>query len=160
MRMSVWLAGLAVLGLAVGGCGKEEEHSHGGGGDVAVPKQYGHAVEKCEELSKNIDDLIQDGHLHDVHAVAKDIQKIAEKLPELAKHDLESDALREVNVTAKKLAGTFSEIDEAADAGKKQETIKVHNKMKRLIAVLKKQTAHAKEEHEEEEHKEEEHHDH
>ena len=43
-----------------------------------------------------------------------------------------------MNIKATKLAGMFGEIDEAADAGKKAETIRVHGEMKALIAELKK----------------------
>ena len=133
---------LALFGLVLGGCSKGEhgdghDHHHGGGGTVEVPKHYGEAVERCEELSKKIDGLIGKGELEDVHAVAADIKKIAEKLPELAQVDLPAGALREVNIKAKKLAGMFSEIDEAADAGKKDETIRVHSEMQALIAELK-----------------------
>ncbi len=139
--MKTILLTLALFGLVLGGCSKGEEHGdgheHGGGGNVDVPKHYGEAVERCEELSKKIDDLIAKGELEDVHAVAADIKKIAEKLPELAQVDLPAGALREVNIKAKKLAGMFSEIDEAADAGKKDETIRVHSEMKALIAELK-----------------------
>ena len=130
------------LGLAGGAC-TEGDHQdgqghHGGGETVDVPEHYAAALEKCEELSKRIDDLISKGHLDDVHSVAAGIQKIAEKLPALAKKDLPQERLRDVNIKSKELAGMFTEIDEAADAGKKQETIQVHDKMRGLIAELKK----------------------
>ncbi|MCZ6691842.1 MAG: hypothetical protein O7H41_19830 [Planctomycetota bacterium] len=130
------------LGLAFGGC-TEGDHQdgdghHGSGETVDVPDHYAAAVEKCEELSKKIDDLIAKGDLDDVHAVAANIQKIAEKLSALAKEDLPQEKLRDVNIKSKELAGMFTEIDEAADAGKKQETIQVHDKMRGLIAELKK----------------------
>ena len=130
------------LGLALGGCSKgdhQDGHGHDGSGEtVDVPEHYAPAVEKCEELSQRIDDLIAKGRLEDVHAVAAGIQKIAEKLPALAKEDLPPEKLRDVNIKAKKLAGMFTEIDEAADAGKKQETMQIHSEMRGLIAELKK----------------------
>ncbi|MCZ6808115.1 MAG: hypothetical protein O7F08_14255 [Deltaproteobacteria bacterium] len=145
---------LALVSLALGGCGNghDEEGGHGEHGEhgagpaVEVPDHYAHAVEKLEELSTKIDGLIADGHLEDVHRTAADIKKIAEKLPALAKTDLPAGMLKDVNVTAKQLAGTFSEIDEAADAGKKDETVAVHDRMKALIADLKKHAAHEEEE--------------
>ena len=145
MRSFVWIAAVAALGLVFIGCGGEEEDHHGGGEDVTVPDHYAHAVEKCEKLSKEIDDLIRDDKLDKVHAVAKSIQMIAEKLAELAKKDLPAEMLKDVNVKAKELAGTFSEIDTVADAGDKEGTIKVHNKIKELIGHLKEHAGHAKE---------------
>ena len=147
---------LALLGLVLGGCGEEKEHEHGGGGTVDVPQHYGDAVEKCEQLSKKIGELIASGHLDDVHAAAADIKKIAEKLPGIAQEDLPPSMLRDVNLKAKELAGMFSAIDKAADAGNKEETVKLHNRMKELVAGLLKHVAHAKKEdgHEEDGHKE------
>ena len=136
----------ALCSVALAGCSGEAEdghgHSHGGGGTVDVPDHYGAAVAACEKLSGQITLLIDNGKLDDVHAAAADIKKIAEKLADLAKSDLPPGALKDVNVNARKLAGMFSVIDEAADAGKKDETVRLHNEMKALIAALKK---HAKE---------------
>jgi len=150
MRLFIGMTLLIGPALVISGCGNGDDghgHSHGGGGDVAVPDNYSHAVEKCEELSNKIGDLIKEGHLHDVHPVAAHIKKIAEKLAELAKKDLPCEMLRDVNVKARELAGMFSEIDDAADAGKKQETVEIHNKMKQLIADLKKYASHQKHDH-------------
>ncbi len=88
--------------------------------------------------SNQIGSLITACKLSEVHAAAADIKKIAEKLPELAQKAMPPGMLKDVNIKAKDLAGTFSEIDEAADAGKKEEAIKVHERMKGLIADLKK----------------------
>ena len=131
---------MAALGLVLGGCsGGDGEHGHGqgGGGAIDVPDHYADALEKCEELSKKIDGLIADGQLDDVHPVAADIKKIAEKLPALAKSDLPAEKLREVNLKSKELAGLFSAIDEAADAGKKEETVRVQTQMRDIISELK-----------------------
>lgn len=133
--------------LLLSGCPDSHEHGahdhagegHGGGGDIAVPATYAEAVAKCEELSGRIEGLIAEGKLAQVHPVAADIKKIAEQLPALAKADLPADALREVNLKATELAGMFEEIDAVADAGKKEETVAVHQKMKGLIATLKTQ---------------------
>ena len=150
LRGTTFLAFAAALGLAIG-CGEdhgehghsekghgEKGHSHGAeGGTVTVPDHYSEAVHLCEELSDKIGGLISSGKLSNVHAVAADITKIAEKLPALAKKDLKPAMLKQVNIKAKELAGMFDEIDEAADAGKKKETIALHKKMKGLIAHLK-----------------------
>lgn len=144
MRTSTGTLALAAALVFATGCDKHEDHEKGGhghgtgGGNVSVPDHYKDAVHKCEELSKKIGTLINEGKLKDVHAAAADIKKIAEKLPELAQKDLKPEMLKDVNVKAKELAGMFNEIDEAADAGKKDETIKLHEKMKALIADLEK----------------------
>jgi len=140
------MAFAAALGLLTG-CGDSHDHGAGGhdsqkhggeGGAVTVPADYAGAVAKCEELSNQIGSLITAGKLGDVHTAAADIKKIAEKLPELAQKGLPADVLKDVNIKSKDLAGTFSEIDEAADAGKKEETIRVQERMKALIADLQK----------------------
>ncbi len=137
------LCNFALLGCT-GDSGHDDGHEHGGGGNVTVPDHYADAVAKCEELSEKIEHLIESGKLDQVHSAAADIQKVAEKLADLAKKDLPPGDLREVNVNARKLAGMFSAIDEAADSGKKDETIRIHREMKALIDALK---AHAKEDH-------------
>ena len=155
MRRSGLFLMLAAAWLMAAGCGDDHDHGdaghpedghaeaghheggHGsGGGTVSVPDQYSEAVRKCEEISKKIGALISSERLSEVHAAAADITKIAEKLPELAQKDLKPELLKEVNIKAKELAGMFNEIDEAADSGNKAETIKLHTKMKALIAEL------------------------
>ena len=138
-----WTTGLAVLLMVaslVTACGKDDhaDHKHDSGGSVKGPANYKAAVAKCEELSKKIGELIEAGKLDKVHAAANDIKKIAEKLPEMAQKQLAAEHLKEINVKSKELAGMFSDIDKAADSGNKAETIKLHGKMKSLIADLKK----------------------
>ena len=158
-RLTAALAVAAALVLS-GGCGDghdqsekghgEEGHGEGhgsGGSTVTVPGHYKEAVHKCEEISEKIAGLISSGKLSEVHAAAADIKKIAEKLAELAQKDLKPEMLKAVNLKAKELAGMFHEIDEAADAGNKEETIKLHEKMKGLIADLEKHTAAGHEKH-------------
>ncbi len=136
--------------LALSGCDKKEEHEHGtdahghgtSGSAVTVPAHYKEAVTKCEELSGKIGSLLSSGNLKDVHGVAEDIKRIAEKIPELAQKEMDPSMLKEVNVKAKELAGMFADIDEAADSGKKEETRALHEKMKSLIADLKKHAIH------------------
>jgi len=152
--MSKAVALIVMLGLVLGGCGSEhgeDGHDHGSGSSasITIPEHYAEAIQKCEELSMKIGDLIAKGRLNEVHPAAENIKKIAEKLPEMAQKELPADLLRDVNIKAKKLAGMFVEIDEPADAGNKEETIKVHNKMKGLIAKLKIYAKQAKEDHHE-----------
>ncbi len=136
---------ILAAGLA-GGCGKEEEHkhgepAHGAGPSGPSPTTYAAAMEQMEKHSGNIASLIAAGKLADVHHEAEEIKRIAEGLPELAK-SMAPDMLKVVNLKSKEIAGMFGEIDEAADAGKKDETVKLHEKLKGLIADLRKHATH------------------
>lgn len=143
--------GLAIpLGAAVGCDRHEDDHKHGSGhedgghashgGTVAIPDHYKDAVLKCEELSTKIGQLIQAGNLRDIPGAAGDVKKIAEKLPELAQKVVKADMLKEVNIKSKDLTAIFEEMDEAEHAGNKEAMQKAHEKMKGLIAELKKHT--------------------
>jgi len=135
---------LVLLSVALVGCDKHDGHDHGPdghshdkGGTVKVPEKYQDAVAKIEVLSDKIGGLIEAGKLDELHASANDIKKIAEALSEKAQKELALGDLKQVNISAKALAGMFSELGKAAHSGNKAETIKVHQKMKGLIAALK-----------------------
>ena len=100
----------------------------------AVRNNYKDAVARVEEHLKAIQALIDTNELEKVHAVAERISYVCEKLPDLAPHDDKVD----VEKTCKAVIALFSEIDEAADAGKKRETIQVFSKYKLKVAELKK----------------------
>lgn len=132
--------------LFTGGCGGEQkqdsdaggEHRHGDTEEVAaIPNSYGAAVARCEEHTRQIAELIENGRLHDVHAEAAYIRDIARKLPEMAKVSMPPGTLKEINLKSKELAGLFGAIDKAADSGDKEGTIRVHEQMKKLVAALK-----------------------
>ncbi len=105
-----------------------------------IPATYAAAVEKTEVHLKAIKDLIDKGDLEKVHSVAEKISMICKKLPEMAAKDDKAD----VEKLSRATIDLFKEIDDAADAGKKDETMKVYKKYADNIAGLKK---HAKEEH-------------
>jgi len=109
----------------------------------AVPDNYEDAVARIEEHLETIQGLIDSGDLEKVHAIAEKISHVCEKLPDLAPHDEES----EVGKICDTVIGLFNEIDAAADAGKKNETIEVFEKYRSQVAALKK---HVSGEHEEE----------
>lgn len=103
----------------------------------AIPADYAGAVARMEEHLKSIESLVNAGSLDKVHGVAEKISRISEKLPALAPKDDRAH----VEKVAKEVVGLFQEIDAAADAGKKEETVKAMAKYKAKIAELK---AHAK----------------
>ncbi|MEE9263466.1 MAG: hypothetical protein V3V11_03320 [Vicinamibacteria bacterium] len=100
----------------------------------AVPDNYKDAVARIEEHMQTIQGLIDTNDLEKVHAVAEKISYVCKKLPALAARD----DLTEVETTCKVIIGLFSEIDEAADAGKKRETVQVFGKYKTKVKELKK----------------------
>jgi hypothetical protein len=100
----------------------------------AVPTNYKDAIAKIEEHLKAIDGLIAANDLDKVHASAEKISHVCEGLPALAP----KDDVAEVTKVSKEIIALFKEIDDAADAGKKAETIKVVEKYRAKLAVLKK----------------------
>lgn len=100
----------------------------------AVPATYGDAVAKIETHLKEIDELIEHGDLDKVHAVAERISHISEKLPGMA----HSEARGEVEKLSKEIVALFKEIDHAADAGKKDETVAAVKKYRAAVEALKK----------------------
>ena len=100
----------------------------------AIPSNYKDAVAKIEDHLKTIDDLIKASDLDKVHGVAEKISRICEKLSKLAPKDDQA----EVERVCKEIIALFKEIDEAADAGKKAETVKATEKYKARVAELKK----------------------
>jgi hypothetical protein len=100
----------------------------------ATPGSYKDAVAKIEEHLKAIDALIGANDLDKVHKVAEKISEICEKLPAMAPKDDQA----EVAKTCKEIIALFKEIDDAADGGKKAETVKVVEKYRAKVAILKK----------------------
>ncbi len=100
----------------------------------AVPNDYAGAVGRFEEHLAAIQVLIDHDDLESVHAIAEKISYVCEKLPDLASRDDRA----EVGKTCKIVIGLFREIDAAADAGHKRETIDVLVKYKKNLAELQK----------------------
>jgi len=146
---SVILAGLLTAGAVwLAGCERQDhDHKHGSGPEVTVADDYGKAIEQIEEFSAQIEKDIAAGMLDKVHHPADQIRKIAEKLPGLAKGKVDAGDLKSINKHAKELVDMFDEIDKVADAGKKAETVKLHEKMKELIKELAGHAKHGDEEH-------------
>lgn len=140
--MLATLIAVALTGCPKDGHGDGHDHAHGGaaghggGGTIEVPARYAEAVAKCKELAARIDTLVAESKLAEVHPVAADIKKIAEALAAKAQAELVPEVLRDVNVKATALAGTFSEIDAAADGGNKDGTVAANTKIKQLVTEL------------------------
>jgi hypothetical protein len=114
--------------------GQETVNAKGFVYPAAGAKDYSGALAKIEEHLKAIDALIAASDLDKVHSSAEKISHVAETLPALAPKDDKA----EVEKIAKEIIALFKEIDDAADAGKKAETIKVVAKYRAKVAELKK----------------------
>ncbi len=102
-----------------------------------MPDSFKAGVARLEELHKTIDHHIEHGELPKVHRVAEEMKLVANKMKELAQMDVAEDQRVEAGRLCNEIAGYFTPIDEAADAGKKGETEAIHKKMGAAIAKLK-----------------------
>ena len=117
-------------------------HSHGGNTEemkarVSGLDSYDAAMRHIEQLRGKISGLIEKNELGEVHPPAEEISLAARRLPELAsKSDIPKDKWKEITTLSRDLANLFTEIDQAADAGKKKETEAAFAKMQELIDGL------------------------
>lgn len=130
--------------------GGHDKHEHGKGDDVAdhqhdkalteqdvkLPDSFAAGVVRLSELHKKIDHLIEHNELADVHRVAEEMAIVARKMKELAAKDIAEDKRTEAGRLCNEVAGYYKPIDEAADAGKKDETIAIHKQMATAIGKL------------------------
>lgn len=108
---------------------------------VSLPVTYDAAVAEIEQRLQAISVLMEAKDLDKVHQEAEVIQKIGNGIGQLAlKADsgVPKDAVKQVNVTGKELAGKFDAIDRAADSGDAAGTRKVCGEMVTLTALLRK----------------------
>ncbi|MCH8859521.1 MAG: hypothetical protein IID54_08100 [Proteobacteria bacterium] len=137
----------AVLAWPVG-CGKDDQQGgghHAGGHGAAVGVKtdfddYSAAMAAIEQHRARLAHTIEKNELAKVHAAAKPIQQIAETLNQLAMKEgsgVPRDGLKEVNLTATKLAKLWAKIDKAGDSGNLAGTKKVYEEMVGFIKVLK-----------------------
>jgi ABC-type Zn2+ transport system substrate-binding protein/surface adhesin len=104
--------------------------------DVKLPESFTAGVARLAELHKRIAHLIEHNQLADVHRVAEEMAIVARKMKELAAKDLAEDKRTEAGRLCNEVAGYYKPIDEAADAGKKDETIAIHKQMATSIGKL------------------------
>jgi hypothetical protein len=120
----------------------DEHHDEGHGDkalteqDVKLPDSFAKGVARLTELHKKIDHLIEHNELADVHRVAEEMALVARKMKELAAKDLAEDKRTDAGRLCNEVAGFYKPIDEAADAGKKDETIAIHKQMATAIGKL------------------------
>ena len=164
MRAVHWIGtsiGLAAVLAWPVGCGKDDHngdaHQDGGhGAEVEVKTDfdnYSAAMAAIEQHREHLEHAIEKNELAEVHAVAKPIQQIAETLNQLALKagsGVPKDELKEVNLTAQKLAKLWAKIDEAGDSGDLAGTKKVYEEMVSLINVLKQHAQPVEKKHHEE----------
>lgn len=118
--------------------GQETVNAKGFSYPAAGARDYSGALAKIEEHLKAIDALVAANDLEKVHKSAEKISQVAETLPALAPKDDKA----EIEKIAKAIVALFKEIDDAADGGKKAETVAVVAKYRAKLAELKKHTDH------------------
>jgi hypothetical protein len=104
--------------------------------DMKLPASFTAGVARLTELHKNIDHLIEHDELEDVHRTAEEMAIVARNMKELAAKDLAEDKRTDAGRLCNEVAGFYKPIDEAADAGKKDETIAIHKQMATAIGRL------------------------
>lgn len=104
--------------------------------DVKMPESFAAGVAQLTELHQKINQLIEHNELADVHRAAEEMAIVARKMKELASKDIAEDSRTEAGRLCNEIASYFNPIDEAADAGKKDETIAIHHQMADTIAKL------------------------
>ncbi len=140
-----WFAPAALAAVAWAATPSFGQHGQGGGhGEPAAqheaPDTYAKAVAEIDERLKAIEGLIKGNKLDKVHAEAQVIVDIANTLAALALKPgsgVPREAIKEINVTAKALAGKFDAIDKAGDSGDGPGTRKVWGEMVELQKTLK-----------------------
>ncbi|MBI4879857.1 MAG: hypothetical protein HY812_09405 [Planctomycetes bacterium] len=134
--------GAAVAAAALWATPVYAQHEPGqAAGKHETPDTYVAAVAEIDERLQNIDGLIKSGKLDGVHAEAQVIVGVANTLAQLALKPgsgVPKEAVKEINKTAKELAGKFDAIDEAGDSGDEAATRKVYAEMVALQATLRK----------------------
>lgn len=141
-----WFAPAALAVVAWAAPSSFAQHGgEGGHGEPAAqhetPGTYAAAIAEIDERLENIDGLIKAKKLDDVHKEAQVIVDVANALAALALKPgsgVPKEAVKEINLTAKALAGKFDAIDKAGDAGDEAGTKKVLAEMVSLQATLKK----------------------
>jgi len=108
---------------------------------------YGSVVSMMETHLEEIQSLIDSNKLLKVHPAASKISLLAESLPNAK--DFPDDDRSEIEKTCKEIIALFGEIDKAADAQKKAETVEVLGKYRSKVSFLAK-LVHEEEGHEHE----------
>lgn len=117
-----------------------EKHGEAGGTHEA-PDTYAAAIAEIDERLEKIGGLIKSKKLDDVHKEAEVVVNVANTLAALALKPgsgVARENVKEINKTAKELAGTFDAIDKAGDSGDEAGATKVLAEMTALQATLKK----------------------
>jgi len=130
----------AALAQHEGHGAQPEKHGEAGGKHEA-PKTYAEAIAEIDEHLEGIQKLITAKKLDDVHAEAQEVVDIANTLAALALKPgsgVAKENVKDINKTAKDLAGKFDAIDKAGDSGDEAGVKKVLAEMTALQATLKK----------------------
>ena len=104
--------------------------------NVKTPESFAAGVMRLTELHQKIALLIDENKLDEVHHAAEEMSILARKMKPLAVRDLPEDKRTDAGRFCNDISGNFKPIDEAADAGKKAETVAIHKQMADTISKL------------------------
>jgi len=141
-KLLMMVAGATAIALPIlVGCSKQAPaptptHDEHAGHTAELPTSFAAGVAQLNDLQEKIAHLIEHNELADVHRVAEEMAIVARKMKELAARDVSDDNRAEAGRLCNEIAGYFHPIDEAADAGKKDETMAIHMKMVETVGKL------------------------
>lgn len=134
---------VSVVSLAMAPVAALAQHGeeHGKPAEFKMPATYKAGVEEIEHRLDVISKLMESKQLAKVHAEADVIQKVAKEIGQLALKEgsgVPKEAVKDINLAGKDLAGKFDAIDKAADAGDAAGTKKIYDEMVKIAETLAK----------------------
>ncbi len=121
--------------------GHGDHGDHGESADFVEPQSYAEACSVIHVRLEEIDNLLKSGKLDHVAEEAAVIRNVANRMAKLASKrgsGVPRKGIKEVNLTAKKLAAKFDAIHEAGDSGDAAGTRKVYGEMVAFFEILEK----------------------
>jgi len=156
--LKVLLTAVVAGVVALAGCDsghKVDGHAHAPGDEhgasavpgtaspVEAPTTLQDAAAKLETAHRDLAAIVKDGDLSKAHEAAERIKRLAEPLAELAtKAGLPAADVKEVNLASKELQSLFKDMDEAGDAGRRDDAKAVFAKYEKPLATVKKHAGH------------------
>jgi len=121
--------------------GHGQEHEHGKPVEFVMPNDYKAAVKEIRSRLHEISEMIGSRQLAGVHAQADVIMKVGNVIGQLALKEgsgVPKEAVRDVNIAGRGLAGKFDAIDRTGDSGDVAGTKRIYDEMVELTQTLRK----------------------
>lgn len=131
----IGMLGLALAGWQLPGAwAAEEEHEHKEGAEK-VPDTVGGIWAEVQEHQEQLEKIIADKKLDDVHEVAFEIRDMVNALPEKSK-DLSADDQAKLKANAKYVADLATRLDESGDAKDQASTEANFHKLQGILKTI------------------------